>query len=105
MGTYANNKSAYGICDITGFRYNLNNMKKTWDGLMVGPDQFDPKHPQLDPRTVATDPQALKDPRPNNADDNNFFTVYTNVGLGILGKQLTTYEVTCSVGSVTIDIT
>jgi hypothetical protein len=102
MSAFASNKNAYGICDITGFRYKLIDMKKTWNGLLVGPDQFDPKHPQIEPRNVATDPQALQDPRPDTSDDNNFFTVYTNVGLGKLGTQLTTYKVTCSVGSVTI---
>ena len=35
-------------------------------------------------------------------EDANFFTVYTNVGNGKLGAQLDTFEVTCSVGSVTI---
>ena len=33
MATYAKGNKAYGICDITGFRYNLRDMKKTWDGL------------------------------------------------------------------------
>ena len=102
MSRYANNKSAYGICDITGFRYNLNNMKKTWDGLMVGPDQFDPKHPQLNPTPAPIEEQALKDARLDTSDDNNFFVVYTNVGLGQLGKQLDTYELTFSIGEGTI---
>ena len=44
---FASNKRAYGVCDITGFRYRLKDMKKTWDGLLVGPDQWSPKHPQL----------------------------------------------------------
>ena len=92
MSTYANGKYAYGICDITGFRYRLRDMKMTWDGFLVGPDQWSPKHPQLSPR-------------PDNADDNNFFTVYTNTGLGKLGSQLTTFEVDCEVGSVTITTT
>jgi hypothetical protein len=34
---FASNRRAYGICDITGFRYRLKDMKKTWDGLLVGP--------------------------------------------------------------------
>ena len=38
---YSSGKNAYGICDISGFRYKLNDMKKTWDGLLVGPDMFD----------------------------------------------------------------
>tara|TARA_R100000781_G_scaffold14615_5_gene12145 strand:- start:366 stop:683 length:318 start_codon:yes stop_codon:yes gene_type:complete len=105
MSTYASNKNAYGICDVTGFRYKLKDMKRTWNGLIVGPDQFDPKHPQLDPRIPPVDGEAIKDARPDTSDDNNFFTVYTNVGLGKLGKQLTTYEIACEVGSVNITTT
>ena len=48
--------------------------------------------------------EALKDPRPDTDDDNNFFVVYTNVGLGKLGKQLTTFEIGVSVGSVTVTV-
>ena len=58
-------KNAYGICDITGFRYKLRDMKKTWDGLLVGPDQWSPKHPQLDRKAFPGDSQALKNARPD----------------------------------------
>ena len=102
MARYSNKKSAYGICDISGFRYNLRDMRKTWNGLMVGPDMFEPKHPQLNPRPVPIEEQALPNSRPDTSDDNNFFVVYTNVGLGKLGKELTTFETTFSVGEVTI---
>ena len=66
---YAKGKQAYGICDISGFRYKLKDMKRTWDGLLVGPDQWDAKHPQLEPRTHAADPEALFNPRPDKAED------------------------------------
>jgi|TARA_R110000744_G_scaffold3647_1_gene13697 hypothetical protein len=99
---FASNKNAYGICDITGFRYEHRNMKKTWNGLLVGKDQWDAKHPQLMPKPVAVDPQAIKDARPDTNDTNNFFMVYSNVGDGKLGKELTTFELTASIGTVTI---
>ena len=69
---FASNKNAYGICDISGFRYRLKDMRKTWDGLLVGPDQYDPKHPQL----VTTE-----DP---------------------IGAMITGNKLTASVGNVTI---
>jgi len=101
----ASGSKAYGICDITGFRYNLRDMKMTWDGLLVGPDQWSPKHPQLDRKPYPADPQGLKNARPDTSDDNTKFLVYTNVGNGILGTVLDTFEVECSVGEVTIQIT
>jgi hypothetical protein len=102
---FASNKRAYGICDITGFRYRLKDMKKTWDGLLVGPDQWSPKHPQLQRKPTPIDPQALKDARPDpssDGNDNNFFIVYTNVGDGKLGTSLQTFGLTCSVGTVEV---
>jgi|TARA_R110000823_G_scaffold301433_1_gene422409 hypothetical protein len=102
---YASGKEAYGICDITGFRYNLREMKMTWDGLLVGSDQWSPKHPQIDRKSFPADPQSLKNARPDTSDDNSKFLVYTNVGNGMLGSVLDTFEVASSVGEVTIEIT
>ena len=65
MGKFASGKYAYGISDRSGFRYRLNRMKKEWTGFLVGPDEYEPKHPQLEPRRRVSDPQALKDARPD----------------------------------------
>jgi|TARA_R110002124_G_scaffold60910_1_gene166959 hypothetical protein len=101
---FASNKNAYGICDITGFRYKRKDMKKTWDGLIVGPDQWDAKHPQLQPSAPPSEPEAIKDARPDTNDTNNIFMVYSNVGSGKLGAELTSFELTTSLGAVTITI-
>ena len=47
MARFANGKFAYGISDRSGFRYKLNEMKREWTGMLVGPDEYEPKHPQL----------------------------------------------------------
>ena len=61
-------KHAWGICDISGQRYRLKDMKTQWNGLRVGYDQFDTKQPQLDPPHITTDPQALRNPRPDRTE-------------------------------------
>ena len=76
----------------------------TWDGLLVGPDQWDAKHPQLMPNPNTQDPQAIRNARPDVVDDNSAFLVYTNVGDGKLGAVLSTFEVTVGLGEVTITI-
>ncbi len=63
---YASGKHAYGISDRSGRRYRLRDMKTEWTGAKVGPDEFEPKHPQLFPPRAFPDPQALRDPRPEN---------------------------------------
>lgn len=63
--SYASGKWAYGISDRSGFRFRLRDMRKEWNGQLVGPDEYDPKHPQLFPPKASPDPQALRNPRPD----------------------------------------
>ena len=39
MGKFAVGKNAYGISDRSGFRYKLNEMKREWNGFLVGKDE------------------------------------------------------------------
>ncbi len=64
MGVFASGKHAWGISDRSGRRYRLREMKKEWTGALVGPDEYEPKHPQLYPIRVGPDPQALRNARP-----------------------------------------
>ena len=64
MGSFATGRHAFGISDRSGFRYKLRDMKKEWNGLLVGKDEFERKHPQLIPRKNIPDAEALKDSRP-----------------------------------------
>ena len=62
--SFASGKNAYGISDRSGRRYRLREMRLEWTGSLVGPDEFEPKHPQLFPPKAFPDPQALRNPRP-----------------------------------------
>jgi hypothetical protein len=64
MAKYASGKNAFAISDRSGQRYLYREMKREWNGLLVGPDEYEPKHPQLGPFRKVVDPQALKDARP-----------------------------------------
>ena len=44
MAKYASGKWALGISDRSGFRYPLHRMRKEWTGMLVGYDEWDPKH-------------------------------------------------------------
>ena len=41
MSKYATGKWAYGISDRSGFRYRLKDMRKEWNGLLVGKDEWE----------------------------------------------------------------
>ena len=65
MARFASGKDAWGYSDRSGFRYRLTDMVTEWNGLKVGRDEYEPKHPQLEPIRVGPDPQAIHDPRPD----------------------------------------
>jgi hypothetical protein len=100
---FASYKNPWGICDRCGFRYYLKNLRKEWNGLKTCPECYEPKHPQLQPRTNIVDPQAVREPRPDISTIPNTFKLYTNVDLGIIGTELTTpTKMTSALGEVTV---
>lgn len=66
MPRYATGKYAKAISDRSGLEYRYKDMRKEWNGLLVGKDEFERKHPQLGPFRKIHDPQTLKEARPNN---------------------------------------
>jgi len=66
MARYASGKKAWGFSDRSGFRYRLSEMMTEWNGMKVGPDEYEPKHPQLIQTHTGSDPQALFEPRTRN---------------------------------------
>jgi hypothetical protein len=63
-------------------------MRKEWNGLLVGPDEYEEKHPQLSAPNVGADPQALRDPRPDVTEGLKVFVYTDTVGLPIPRPQI-----------------
>jgi hypothetical protein len=98
---FASGKKSYGISDRSGFRYRLRDMKKEWTGALVGPDEFELKHPQLNPPRHRADPQALRDPRPDQPET---LVVYVGVPT-IEDPRLERPRMVGSAGQITVVIT
>ena len=71
---FASNKRALGVCDRCGFTYKLKDLREE---VVRGRDAnikacyecWDPDHPQNDlGKYPVDDPQALRDPRPDNGE-------------------------------------
>ena len=75
MPRYATGKFAKRISDRSGMAFPYNEMIKEWNGSTVHISEFEPKHPQLDPRYHPTDPQSLQNAKPQ--------IISANVLLGI----------------------
>ena len=81
MGGYASGKHALAISDRSGMAFPYSEMVREWNGALVHYSEFEAKQPQLDPKPVGSDPQALFNPRPQPASvaslillENNPFT-------------------------------
>ena len=81
MGRYASGKRALAISDRSGMVFPYSEMVREWNGFLVHNSEYEPKQPQLEPKPVGSDPQALLNPRPQPASkaslillDNNPFT-------------------------------
>ena len=100
MAIYAKGKRSLAISDRSGFRVPYRNLKTEWNGLRVAPDEYEPKHPQLDPPKNIIDATALFKSRPDNDPENVIINLAfdgfnTNTGTSLYGNpslDATTYE-------------
>jgi hypothetical protein len=67
MGGYASGKRSWAISDRSGLRFPYTEMVREWNGFLVHTSEYEPKQPQLSPKPVGSDPQALFNPRPQPA--------------------------------------
>lgn len=95
---YASGKHAWGISDRSGRRYRLRTMKREWTGALVGPDEFEPKHPQLYPPKAYPDPQALRNPRPDRTEPLEVYVGVPTVEAPLLERP----RMVGKVGTVTV---
>ena len=63
MTGFARGEHAKAISDRSGMEFPYREMVKEWNGSLVHISEYESKHPQLEPRSYAGDPQGLKDSR------------------------------------------
>ena len=67
MGIFAKGKQSMAISDRSGMAFPYLEMVREWNGALVHYSEYEPKQPQLEPKPVGSDPQALFNPRPQPA--------------------------------------
>ena len=111
MSIYARGKYAFGFCDVTGFRYKLEDLVPLIrdgrdTGLRVGYDVVDVDNPQYElGRMKMSDPQALRNPRPDNAlEQSRILGAFDPVGGGnsALGSRTVGLDMRGEIGFVTV---
>ena len=98
MAKFAAGKDSWAISDRSGFRYPYRLMKREWTGALVGPDEYEPKHPQLGPFRKVVDPEALENARPDRVEPLDVF-----VGVPLVeNPNLLPLQAFGKVGNVTV---
>ena len=64
MAGFASGKRSWAISDRSGLRFPYTEMVREWNGFLVHTSEYEPKQPQLTPKPVGSDSQALWNPRP-----------------------------------------
>ena len=67
MAGFASGKRSWAISDRSGLRFPYTEMVREWNGFLVHTSEYEPKQPQLTPKPVGSDSQALWNPRPQPA--------------------------------------
>ena len=90
MARFAKGTNALMISDRSGAAFPYREMVQEWNGLWVHISEYEPKQPQIDPRPVGADPQALQHAKParvefpvQNILPENPFTTASNTTLSI----------------------
>ena len=64
MSNLSSGKYAKFISDRSGLEFPYSEMVIEWNGARVHISEFEPKHPQLEPKPHGADPQGLLNARP-----------------------------------------
>ena len=113
MSKTAKHSKAYGFSDRSGFRYPLSELVEEYKnrrptGLMVGKDEVDIDHEQLQIGNVdANDPQVLPNPRPDTSvTESRSLWAWNPVGGGLTeyGTRTVGLDMSAEVGRVTVSI-
>ena len=91
MGKYASGKHALAISDRSGMVFPYPEMVREWNGSLVHISEYEPKQPQLEPKPVGSDPQALFNPRPQPASKTSLTLLGPNPFTTVLVPGVTTY--------------
>tara|TARA_B100000900_G_C20515444_1_gene689849 strand:+ start:20 stop:844 length:825 start_codon:yes stop_codon:yes gene_type:complete len=97
---YASGKFSKAQCDRCGFVYDYPELKTEWNGLKTCPTCYEIKHPQLDPIRHVIDPEALREPRPDNDKEVGLGKVVTTSDP--IGRILSSFQIASSVGTLSV---
>lgn len=101
MVEFTSGKFAKAMCDRCGDKVDYLDLKEEWTGLKVCEVCWDAKTKQEFPTNFPNDPEALRDPRPDN--DVEAGAGYISVPLTI-PSNFNDFELEVELGDVTVSV-
>jgi hypothetical protein len=100
---FSSGKYARAMCDRCGIEVKYLDLRDEWTGLKVCNDCWDPKTALEFPTNFPTDPEALRDPRPDNDMEASLGKI--TLDQDDLGTGFQMRKITVSLGKITVLIT
>ena len=92
MSRFSRGQNALMISQRSGAAFPYNEMVQEWNGVWVHTSEFEPKQPQLSPRPVGSDPQALQHVNPARTEFYTPVVLANNPFTTIAGTTVTVTE-------------
>jgi len=99
---FSSGKYAQAICDRCGIQVKYQQLKEEWTGLMVCMDCWDPKTALEFPMNFPSDPESLRDPRPDNDTEAGNGRIFTSSN--VIGSTIKGFGIECELGDVTVSM-
>jgi hypothetical protein len=82
MSQFSQGKYSFGICDRCGDKTPYKDLREEWTGFMVCKPCWDPKTKLEFPTNFPTDPESLRNPRPDADIESGYGIVQTDMSIG-----------------------
>ena len=83
---FARGKHSKAISDRSGLEFPYQEMVREWNGSLVHMSEYEPKHPQLDPKPKGADAQGLQNARPARTEPATPRLLNSNAFTAIVGS-------------------
>ena len=99
---FTSGKYAKAICDRCGDKIMYTKLRLEWTGLKVCRTCWDPKTALEFPTNFPADPEALRDPRPDN--DIEASAGKVSIGTGGIGTSFQLNDIEIELGTVSVTL-
>ena len=91
MAGFASGKRSWAISDRSGLRFPYTEMVREWNGFLVHTSEYEPKQPQLEPKTGRFGPTSFMESKTTTCGSSKFNFIRLPIHLRPINYLGTTY--------------